>query len=237
MKKVALSKGLKLGENSPNSSGEKYTASPCLQQTGVSPDNVQTASSTDNAEEAVWFLMRAAYGQEMKAKVFLESKGINTFLPLQNKTYMHNGKIKHKQISLIPNFLFVKSTEQEMKKYIGKGDLTFLHHYYVPHKDNGGVKIGKKGIKPLVIPIKQMQNFIKWHAIDDDNKLFIADDQMSFSKNDQVRVIDGKFSGLEGFVCRIKGHSRVGIVINGVGTIFTAYVPKAMLKLIEPATL
>lgn len=101
----------------------------------------------------------------------------------------------------------------------------------------GGVKIGKKGIKPLVIPIKQMQNFIKWHAIDDDNKLFIADDQMSFSKNDQVRVIDGKFSGLEGFVCRIKGHSRVGIVINGVGTIFTAYVPKAMLKLIEPSTL
>ena len=98
--------------------------------------------------------------------------------------------------SLIPNFLFVKSTENEMKKYIGKHPVDFLHHYYVPHKDNSGNAIGTKGIKPLVIPDEQMDAFQQWYAIHDDNKLFIADDKMHFSKDQQVKVIGGKFAGV-----------------------------------------
>ena len=94
---------------------------------------------------------------------------------------------------------------------------------------SGGVKIGK-GIKPLVIPQNQMDSFIKWQNVDDENKLFIADDHMDFEMNDVVKIVDGKFAGLEGFVCRIKGQSRIGIVVNGVGTIFTAYIPKGMLE-------
>lgn len=232
-KTVSLFKGLQLGDNSPTGSDDKSTTSPNHIQIRVSPDYVQTASSAESAGEAVWFLMRASYGQEKKAKDYLEAKGIETFLPMQAKTYIFQGKVRHRWVSLIPNFLFVKSNEQEMKKYIGKEKLPFFHHYYVPNKDEHGKSIGKKGIKPLVIPDKQMQSFIKWSAISDDNKLFIADDNMPFSKNDHVRVMDGKFAGLEGFVCRIKGHSRVGITIEGVGTIFTAYVPKGMLKLID----
>ena len=233
IKTVSLFKGHHLGDNSPTSSKVKSAASPNPDQIRVTPSYTHTASSSDSAEEAVWFLMRAAYGQEGKAKDYLESKGIETFLPLTEKSYICRGKVRHKQVSLIPNFLFVKSNEKEMKKYVGKGELTFFHHYYVPHKDEQGKNIGKKGIKPLVIPLRQMQSFMKWNAVQDDNKLFIADDNMPFAKNDYVRVIEGKFAGLEGFVCRIKGHSRVGVAIDGVGTIFTAYVPKGMLKLIE----
>lgn len=221
--------------------------SPCSVQNGVTPDyvsnssaesstdtilniNIPTASSTEKVEEAVWFLMRAAYGQEKKARDFLEAKGIETFLPLQSQTYIYKGKKRHRQVSLIPNFLFVKSNEKEMKKYVGKGELDFFHHYYVPHKDDRGRALGKKGIKPLVIPEKQMESFIRWNEVSDDNKLFVADDKMKFEKNDMVKIVEGKFAGLEGFVCRIKGQSRVGIVVNGVGTIFTAYVPKRMLE-------
>lgn len=37
-----------------------------------------------DSEAMVWFLMRAAYGQEQKAQEFLKAKGIETFLPLQD---------------------------------------------------------------------------------------------------------------------------------------------------------
>lgn len=97
-----------------------------------------------DCEAMVWFLMRAAYGQEKKAKDFLEAKGIEVFLPLQEKCFVCKGKRIHRQVSLIPNFLFVKSTEQEMKKYIGKGELDFFHHYYVPHINSGGGKNRKR---------------------------------------------------------------------------------------------
>ena len=110
-------------------------------------------------------------------------------------------------------------------KSILKKDNEIVNQYY----RSGGVKIGK-GIKPLVIPQNQMDSFIKWQNVDDENKLFIADDHMDFEMNDVVKIVDGKFAGLEGFVCRIKGQSRIGIVVNGVGTIFTAYIPKGMLE-------
>ena len=73
-----------------------------------------------DSEAMVWLLMRAAYGQEQKAQEFLEAKGIETFLPLQEHCFVRDGKRVKKMQSLIPNFLFVKSTENEMKKYIGK---------------------------------------------------------------------------------------------------------------------
>ena len=82
----------------------------------------------------------------------------------------------------------------------------------------------------MVIPQNQMDSFIKWQNVDDENKLFIAYDHMDFEMNDVVKIVDGRFAGLEGFVCRIKGQSRIGIVVNGVGTIFTAYIPKGMLE-------
>ena len=160
-KSVSLCKGQNQGEFSPSSNVLKDITSPCGVQNGVSPDYVSkasvnqatdtkstikasTASSTENVEEAVWFLMRAAYGQEKKAKDFLEAKGIEVFLPLQEKCFVCKGKRIHRQVSLIPNFLFVKSTEQEMKKYIGKGELDFFHHYYVPHINSGGGKNRKR---------------------------------------------------------------------------------------------
>lgn len=53
--------------------------------------------------------MRAAYGQEQKAQEFLEAKGIETFLPLQEHCFVRDGKRVKKMQSLIPNFLFVKA--------------------------------------------------------------------------------------------------------------------------------
>ena len=140
------------------------------------------------------------------------------------------GKRVHKMQSLIPNFLFVKGVEAKLKQYIGKKPFDFLHHYYVPHKDMEGKTIGKNGIKPLIIPEKQMEYFIKWNEVRDDYKLFVSNDKIPLSQNEKVRVIDGKFAGLEGHVFRIKGQARVGIVINGVGTVFTAYIPKVYLQ-------
>ena len=232
---VSLFKGQNKGVDSPKSGIQNVAMSPYNIHNGVSPtyvsklsakcstDNIKTASSTENVEEAVWFLMRAAYGQEKKAKDYLEAKGIEVFLPMQEKRFVQNGKCKNKQVSLIPNFLFVKSTEVEMKKYVGKGELDFLHHYYVPHKD-------EKGIKPLVIPERQMSLFIKWNTVEDKNKLFVPDDKFNFTKDDKVKITKGKFIGFEGKVCRIKGQARGGLIIEGVGTIFTTYIPKDYLE-------
>ncbi len=227
---VSLLKGQNPREDSLNGSCVESTAPPHKSHNGVSPDYAHTASSANSAEEAVWFLMRAAYGQERKARDFLETKGIETFLPTHRKCFVSHGKRILRSVSLIPNFLFVKSTEAEMKQYVGRGNLCFFHHYYVPDVSGVGCRSGHKRLKPLVIPHAQMEAFRKWYAVPDDNKLFVAGGEMAFGPKDRVRVVAGHFEGLSGYVCRIKGQSRVGVSIDGVGMIFTAYVPKGMLE-------
>lgn len=99
-----------------------------------------------------------------------------------------------------------------------------------PKRKSGGGKFGRSGKKPLIIPNCQMEKFIKWNSVDDLNKLFIADDKITFCNKEKVRILGGQFQGFEGQVFRIKGQSRVGVSIEGVGTIFTAYIPKGMLE-------
>ncbi|WP_368043386.1 hypothetical protein [uncultured Prevotella sp.] len=45
-----------------------------------------------------------------------------------------------------------------------------------------------------------------------------------------VRIIDGKFKGVTGTVARYLGQQRVGIVIDGLLTLTTAYVPSAFIS-------
>lgn len=203
---------------------------------GVSPNSVPKcqdgppgSGGGKEDEHTVWFLMRAAYGQEKKAKEILEADNIEVFLPVTNKMHLVNGKRKRTTESLIPNFLFVHSTERLMRKYVGSPDLKFFHHYYIPNKDENGIPIGKNGKKPLVIPDDQMEAFFKWYKAEDDNKLFLSDGSVKIVKGDKVRITQGKFIGFCGFVCRVKRQTRVGVTIDGLGTIVTAYIPRAFL--------
>ena len=213
-------------------SPETYTSAK-----GVSPDSVRKQeypppehNDKDEKEKPAWFLMRAAYGQEKKAKDILEADNIEVFLPVTSKMRLVDGKRKFITESLIPNLLFVHSTEKTMKNYVGSPALSFFHHYYIPNKDDNGCPIGKNGIKPLIIPDEQMEAFLKWYETKDDNKMFISNPMANIVKGDKVKIISGKFMGFSGFVCRVKRQTRVGVTINGFGTIVTAYIPKAFLS-------
>ena len=57
-----------------------------------------------------------------------------------------------------------------------------------------------------------------------------------FKNGQLVRVIDGPFAGVEGTVHRYKGQQRIGIVVEGLFTITTAYISKEKLELVETST-
>ena len=52
-----------------------------------------------------------------------------------------------------------------------------------------------------------------------------------FLKGQRVIVKEGIFTGVEGVVARFMGQQRVGITIEGLFTMTTAYVPTAFLEL------
>lgn len=198
---------------------------------GVSPNYVQNSAMPIEPDK-VWFYMRVAYGQEKKVRDYLIAEGIEVFLPTIKKERVMGGVKKQIEVSLIPNSLFVHSTEAEMKRYVGKFPTNNLHHFYEPYHNEKGQPIGT-GRKPAIVPDTQMQSFQIWTSSSNENKIFIDKSVFEFKNNDLVRITEGEFKGFTGFVVRLKGQSRVAVIIESVGLISTAYIPKRLLELIK----
>ena len=98
----------------------------------VSPSIVSALQ--EESEKPRWYLMRAAYGQESKAAAWLADKeGIEeVFCPQWTKDRVYAGKRKKVLVSLLPNILFVKSSQAVLRRFVGVPPMHFLHHYYTP---------------------------------------------------------------------------------------------------------
>lgn len=224
-----MGRDLNSNELTPQSDGTTSMTATNNTDLRVSPFCVPNESKSADRQ---WFFMRVSYGREVIVNDYLHTQNIQTFYPQQQQIVETNGKRQMRTVSLIPNSLFVLSTEQELKQYIGKAPIPFFHHFYVPDKDSNGQPIGT-GRKPLVIPDNQMENFITWCTADGKDKLLV-NTVFQFKNQDLVRVIHGPFTGFTGHVVRYKGQQRVGVNIDGVGFITTTYIPKGFLEKINP---
>lgn len=65
---------------------------------------------------------------------------------------------------------------------------------------------------------------------EDDDVIFATEEIRKFRKGQLVRIKEGKFAGVTGRVTRFKGQQRVGIYIEGLLTVATAYVPNIFLE-------
>lgn len=219
------------GRDIPCSGAAPSTSPDSCAKEGVSPNYVQNSAMPIEPDK-VWYYMRVAYGQEKKVRDYLVAEGIEVFLPTTKKERVSNVFKKQIEVSLIPNTLFVHSTESILKKYTGKIPTENLHHFYKPNRDEKEKPIGN-GRTPIIIPDDQMNSFQIWARSDNPMKIFIDDLSFQFKKNDLVKIVTGEFAGFLGHVVRLKGQTRVGITIEGVGFVSTAYIPKGLLEKIE----
>ena len=64
-----------------------------------------------------------------------------------------------------------------------------------------------------------------------DNAIVSLAEVPKFKKGQMVRVTDGAFKGVIGRVARWQGQQRVGVVVDDLVTVVTAYVPSAFLEM------
>ncbi len=198
-------------------------------QTGVSTKNALLATKPKAQREADiphWYALRTTYGREKKAYDYLTAKGITAFYPTTNVVKLIKGKRKNVTESRLPNIFFAYGTEEQLKEYVYDNvNLPFLRFYYRHiHEGNRIIKT------PLIVPDNQMDSLKIICAADADNTFVSLVKVPKFEKGQLVKVIDGVFKGVVGRVARWQGQQRVGVVVDDLVTVVTAYVPRAFLE-------
>ena len=198
-------------------------------QTGVSTKNALLPTKPKVRREADiphWYALRTTYGREKKAYDYLTAKGITAFYPTTNVVKLIKGKRKNVTESRLPNIFFAYGTEEQLKEYVYDNvNLPFLRFYYRHYHE--GSKIKKT---PLIVPDNQMESLKIICAADAGNTFVSLVKVPKFEKGQMVRVIDGVFKGVIGRVARWQGQQRVGVVVDDLVTMATAYIPSAFLE-------
>lgn len=205
--------------------------------TGVSTNYTQSAKKSQTTSKGSkgqkssihWYALRATYGQESKANDYLVSKGVETYYPTIKAFVMVNNKRKKVTQSYLLNIFFARGTEDELKQYVyDNANLPYLRFYCRRTGLGDDVRY-----EPLIVPDRQLENLRTVLADQSGELVVVPDDEHKFDKGATVRVIGGTFKGIVGKVARYCGHQRVAIVVDGILTIATTYIPSAYLERID----
>lgn len=175
-----------------------------------------------------WYALRVTYGREKKAYDYLVGKHVEAYYPTIKTVKEVGGKRKTVEESRLPNIFFARGTEEEIKSFVYDNvNLPHLRFYY--RHTHEGARLVKE---PLIVPDYQIEGLKIICASEAEDVIIVPPEIHKFQAGQTVRVIDGVFTGVIGKVARYHGQQRVAIIIDGLLTIASAYVPSAFLEVI-----
>lgn len=220
---VSTSNALKVSNETASEERKLVSVFPCRDAKMLDAPSELRAYKEDLPH---WYVLRATYGREKKAYDYMTSNGVTAFYPTTNVVKFIKGQRKVVVGSRLPNIFFAYGTFEQIKSFVYDNiHLPFLRFYY--RHTHVGSKIEKA---PLIVPDYQMDS-LKIICNTDSDKTIISLEYVSkFEKGQLVRITDGIFKGVIGRVARYQGQQRVGVVVDGLVTVCTAYVPSAFLE-------
>ena len=181
-------------------------------------------NSTDDSA-CFWFAMSATFGRELKAKTYLESHGVECFVPMKWCIVADRRKCKKKElVPAIHNLLFAHTTRERIQEL--KRGLDYLQYH--THSIDGR-KV------PIIVPDAQMQQFIAVCNTYDDRLVYLSPDEINLSEGTRVRIVGSAFDGVEGTFVKAKGRrkKRVVVEVRGIAAVMLAEFSDGYLQVLE----
>ena len=180
-----------------------------------------------------WFVLRVSYGRIVKAKAFVEAKGLECHVPMRYKEIKKQGKKRIITEPLLPSFLFVHATAELVKTLLNEINVSFdesrnLLSYYFDHTVH--LQENSERNPPLIIPDEAMDNFIRLTSIKNPHIIPVTTEIIQYKLGDMVIVTEGEFKDIHGRVARIAGQQRVVVELFEECFVATAYIPKTAMK-------
>ena len=181
-----------------------------------------------------WFVLRVSYGRIIKAKAFVESKGLECYVPLRYKEIKKQGKKRIITEPLLPSLIFVHASAEQVEillhdNKVVSNESRALLSYYFDHTTNR--QNNPRHNPPLTIRDEAMNNFISLTSIKNPHIIPVTSNNIQFKLGDNVVVTEGEFKGIHGRVTRIAGQQRVVVELLEKCYVATAYIPKNAMKM------
>ena len=200
--------------------------------TGVSTHyaHTETDCPSPTADNDHWYVLRATYGRVRQSCDYLAANGITVYHPTIRVCRIVNGKRKLVEESRLPNIFFAHSTVETLKRFVyDNANLPHLRFYCRRVGIGSDVKS-----EPLIVPDRQMKSLKIICDQQEADNIIVPKDDRHFDKGETVIVTGGDFKGVIGKVARYCKQLRVAVIIEGLLTIATAYVPRGYLKPYNP---
>ena len=221
----------------PTDTGSSCPSAGLTSRTPSISDDVRNGVSVENvsAGNKLWFVLRVSYGRIIKAKAFVEAKGLKCYVPLRYKEVRKQGKKRIIHTALLPSLIFVHASAEQVETLLHDNKIVAnesraLLSYYFDHTIH--LQDNPNRNPPLTIQDEVMNNFICLTSIKNPHIIPVTSNNIQFKLGDNVVVMEGEFKGVHGRVARIAGQQRVIVELFDECLVATAYVPKeAMIRI------
>ena len=222
---------------------ETDSSCPSARFTSCTPsvsDDVKGGVSVESVPNAnrQWFVLRVSYGRVLKAKEFVEAKGLESYVPKRYKAVRKQGKKRIITDPLLSSFLFVHATYSQVEALcrnnnasVGRALLSFYYDHTSYREDAPDKN------PPLTISDSAMDNFIRLTSIKNPHIIPVTSENIMYKLGDEVVVTEGEFIAIHGRVARIAGQQRVVVELFEGCLVATAYVPKEAMRKEKSITL
>lgn len=154
-----------------------------------------------------WFVMRdlhRGHRAELSYQL-LASKGYETYTPtVKTPVKDRNGKARIEARPYLPDLFFLNAERSELNVLTNTVKRSFQFRY----------QYGVRPATPIVVPDKQMHDFIRANRESDDTKFLAVDEIPLKARNCPIRIIGGPLDGVEGMLMGVRGTRRKRLVIE-----------------------
>ncbi len=156
--------------------------------------------------------MRSLFNTELKTKRLLDAASIENFLPLEWKVREDKAGRKIKQLTpLVSNLIFVHASRDELLPLMD--DNSKFQHIY---------RRGGSQHEPIVVPERQMSDFIR-AVKSSDRPIYLSPSELpAFKPGQRISIMGGTLDGVEGRIAKIRGARSRRLVVEIPGLLAAA---------------
>ena len=161
-----------------------------------------------NGLENNWYIVYTFPNLEKKIYNELTKKNIKAYLPLQNVIRQWSDRKKEIKIPMFPNYVFINSTERERFNLL---------------KIGGVLKFITFEGKPAVVSEDEISSIMKFETM-------VFEIEANLVSGDEVIIVDGPFTGLQGRLFLKKGKERLGVHLSSINQSLSVEVCSSSLR-------